>query len=38
MDKTNAEKAVKELTMMLMYLTRSNERSAFDTVLEMTWK
>jgi len=38
MDKTNAEKAVKELTMMLMYLTRFNERSAFDTVLEMTWK
>lgn len=38
MDKTNAESAVKELTMMLMYLTRFSERSAFETVLEMTWK
>ncbi|MCA0385285.1 MAG: DUF6429 family protein [Firmicutes bacterium] len=38
MDKTNAETAVKELTMMLMYLTRFNERSAIETVLEMTWK
>ncbi len=38
MDKTNAESAVKELTMMLMYLTRFNERSAFETDLEMTWK
>jgi len=38
MDKTNPEKAVKELTMILMYLTRFNEKNNFASLLDMAWK
>ena len=38
MDKTSPEKAVKELTMLLMYLTRFNERGRFESDLDMAWK
>ncbi|WP_446788020.1 DUF6429 family protein [Macellibacteroides fermentans] len=38
MDKTNTDKAVKELTMLLMYLTRFNERDHFGSGLDMAWK
>ncbi|WP_446897854.1 DUF6429 family protein [Clostridium sp. LBM24168] len=38
MDKTNPEKAVKELTMLLMYLTRFKERDYFESDLDMAWK
>lgn len=38
MDKTNPEKAIKELTMMLMYLTRFNEGDRFGTSMDMAWK
>lgn len=38
MDKTNTEKAIKELTMMLMYLTRFNEGDRFGTGTDMAWK
>lgn len=38
MDKTNPEKAVKELTMLLMYLTRFNEQGHFGSDLDMAWK
>jgi hypothetical protein len=38
MDKTNPDKAVKELTMLLMYLTRFNERDHFGSGLDMAWK
>lgn len=38
MEKTNPEKAVKELTMLLMYLTRFNERSHFESDLDKAWK
>ncbi len=38
MDKTNPEKAVKELTMLLMYLTRFNEGGRFESDLDMAWK
>lgn len=38
MDKTDPEKAVKELTMLLMYLTRFNEKGRFGSNLDMTWK
>jgi hypothetical protein len=34
MDKTNPEKAVKELTMLLMYLTRFNEKGRFASGLD----
>jgi len=37
-DKNNPEKAVKELTMLLMYLTRFNERGRFESDLDMAWK
>jgi hypothetical protein len=37
-DKNNPEKAAKELTMLLMYLTRFNERSRFESDLDMAWK
>jgi hypothetical protein len=36
--KTSPEKAVKELTMLLMYLTRFNERNHFESDLDMAWK
>ncbi len=38
MDKTNPGKAVKELTMLLMYLTRFNERGHLASDLDMAWK
>ncbi|MFT9493944.1 DUF6429 family protein [Anaerosolibacter sp.] len=38
MDKTNPEKAIKELTILLMYLTRFNERDRFGSSLDMAWK
>lgn len=38
MDKTNPEKAVKELTILLMYLTRFNEGDCFGLSLDMAWK
>ncbi|WP_353097068.1 DUF6429 family protein [Tissierella praeacuta] len=38
MDKTTPEKAVKELTIMLMYLSRFNEKGRFDTEMDMAWK
>lgn len=38
MDKTNPEKAIKELTMLLMYLTRFNEGDRFGTSMDMAWK
>ncbi|MDI3312092.1 MAG: DUF6429 family protein [Thermoanaerobacterium sp.] len=38
MNKTNPEIAVKELTMMLMYLTRFNEKGHFGKELDMAWK
>lgn len=37
-DKNDPEKAVKELTMLLMYLTRFNERGRFESDLDMAWK
>ncbi len=37
-DKTNPEKAAKELTILLMYLTRFNEQSRFESDLDMAWK
>jgi hypothetical protein len=36
MDKTNPEKAVKELTMLLMYLTKFNEGDMI-LILLMNW-
>lgn len=38
MDKTSPEKAVKELTMLLMYLTRFNENSRIASQQDMAWK
>ena len=38
MDKTNPEKAIKELTMLLMYLTRFNEGNRFGSDLDIAWK
>jgi hypothetical protein len=38
MDKTNPEEAVKELTMILMYLTRFNEKNNVAPLLDMAWK
>lgn len=37
-NKTNPEKAVKELTMLLMYLTRFNEQGRMGSGLDMAWK
>lgn len=37
-DKSNPEKAAKELTMLLMYLTRFTERCCFESDLDMAWK
>lgn len=36
--KINPKKAVKELTMLLMYLTRFNERNRSESDLDMAWK
>jgi hypothetical protein len=38
MDKISPEKAINELTMLLMYLTRFNEGDRFGTSLDMAWK
>lgn len=38
MDKTTPEKAVKELTMVLMYLSRFNEDNRFSSSMDMSWK
>ncbi|MBU4540278.1 DUF6429 family protein [uncultured Acetobacterium sp.] len=38
MNKTNTEKAIKELTMVLMYLTRFNESDRFGSYLDISWK
>ncbi|MDV3429607.1 MAG: DUF6429 family protein [Bacillota bacterium] len=38
MDKIDPEKAMKELTMLLMYLSRFNEGSRFSTSMDMAWK
>lgn len=38
MDKTNPEKAIKELTIKLMYLTRFNEGDSFASNLDIAWK
>ena len=38
MDKTTPEKAMKELTMVLMYLSRFNEDSRFSSNMDMSWK
>lgn len=37
-DKTSPQKAAKELTILLMYLTRFNEQSRFESDLDMAWK
>lgn len=38
MDMTKPEEAVKELTMLLMYLTRFHEKDRFIDVNDMAWK
>lgn len=38
MNKTNPEKAMKELTLLLMYLSRFNEGNSFDSNMDMAWK
>ena len=38
MDKTTPEKAMKELTMILMYLSRFNESNRFELNMDMAWK
>lgn len=38
MDKTTPEKAMKELTMVLMYLSRFNEDNRFSSSMDMSWK
>ena len=38
MDKTIPEKAMKELTMVLMYLSRFNEDNRFSSSMDMSWK
>ena len=38
MDKTTPEKAMKELTMVLMYLSRFNEDGRFSSSMDMSWK
>ena len=38
MDKTTPEKAMKELTMVLMYLSRFNEDNRFSSSMHMSWK
>ena len=37
-DKASPEMAVKELTMLLMYLTRFNEQGRFASEPDMAWK
>jgi hypothetical protein len=38
MDKTNPEQAMKELTLLLMYLSRFNEGDRFGQSMDMAWK
>ena len=38
MEKTTPEKAMKELTMILMYLSRFNEGNSFGSSMDMAWK
>ena len=38
MDRTTSEKAMKELTMILMYLSRFNEEIRFSLGMDMDWK
>lgn len=38
MDKTTPEKVIKELTIVLMYLSRFNEDSRFSSSMDMSWK
>ena len=38
MDKTTPEKAMKELTMVLMYLSRFNEDNRFSSSMDISWK
>lgn len=38
MDKTTPKNAMKELTIMLMYLSRFNENKNRDLTLDMAWK
>ncbi len=38
MDKIAPEKAMKELTIVLMYLSRFNEDSRFSSSMNMSWK
>lgn len=38
MEKTTPEKAMKELTMILMYLSRFNEGNRFGSSMDMAWK
>jgi len=38
MIKTNPEKAIKELTIMLLYLTKFTEEGRFGADLDMAWK
>lgn len=38
MDKTTPEKAMKELTMILIYLSRFNENNRFESSIDMAWK
>lgn len=38
MDKTTPKNAMKELTIMLMYLSRFNENKDRDLTLDMAWK
>ena len=38
MDKITPEKAMKELTMILMYLSRFNEDGRFSSSMDMSWK
>jgi len=37
-EKTTPEKAMKELTMILMYLSRFNENNRFESSMDMAWK
>ena len=37
-DNTNPKKAMKELTMILMYLSRFNENNRFESSMDMAWK
>ena len=38
MDKITPEKAMKELTIVLMYLSRFNEDSRFSSSMDISWK